>query len=110
MFAPSPLRRLFCSVLFVATGIVLLAAIGSSLATGEGNPTATANKIDAWVIDHTANAQQAELMVVLNDQADLRQAADLATKNEKSRYVHDALWNKSQATQEPILEWLRERG
>jgi hypothetical protein len=62
MFAPSPLRRLFCSVLFVATGIVLLAGIGSSVATGEGNPTATANKIDPWVIDHSANAQQAELI------------------------------------------------
>jgi hypothetical protein len=24
--------------------------------------------------------------------------------------VHDALWNKSQATQGPILQWLRERG
>jgi serine protease AprX len=34
----------------------------------------------------------------------------LATKNEKSRYVHDALWNKSQVTQAPILQWLRERG
>src|SRR5205814_1479143 len=25
------------------------------------------------------------------------------------RYVYDALWNKSQATQGPILQWLRER-
>ena len=49
-------------------------------------------------------------MVVLVDQADLRPAAALATKNEKSRYVHDALWSKSQAAQEPILQWLRERG
>ncbi len=67
------------------------------------------SKIEPWVIEHTANDQQAELMVVLVDQADLRQAADLATKNEKSRYVHDALWNKSQATQAPIVQWLRER-
>src|SRR4051812_49324228 len=103
MVALSGLRRLFCSLLFVATGIALLAAIGSSRAIGEGNPSATANKIEPWVIDHTANGQQAELMVVLIDQADLREAADLATKNEKSRYVHDALWNKSQATQERFL-------
>ena len=70
----------------------------------------TANKIAPWVIEHTANGQQAEFMVVLADQADLRRAAALPTKNEKSRYVHDALWNKSQATQGPILQWLRERG
>jgi hypothetical protein len=94
-FTPLPLRRLFCSLLFVATGIAALGAIGSSRATDEGNPSATASKIDPRVIEHTANDQYAELMVVLVDQADLRPAAALATKNEKSRYVHDALWNKS---------------
>ena len=109
-FTPSPLRRLFCSLSFVAAGVATLAAIGSSRATGQAAPSATANKIEPWVIEHTANDQSAELMVVLLDQADLRPAASLATKNEKSRYVHDALWSKSQATQEPILQWLRERG
>ena len=97
-------------IFFVAAGIAALAANGSSRATGQGGASATANKIEPWVIDHSANGQQAELMVVLVDQADLRPAAALATKNEKSRYVHDALWNKSQATQGSILQWLRERG
>lgn len=109
-FTRSPLRRLLCSLFFVATGIAALAAIGSSRATGEGNLSSTANKIEPWVIEHTANDDEAELIVVLLDQADLRRAADLPTKNEKSRYVHDALWDKSQATQAPILQWLRERG
>jgi subtilisin family serine protease len=96
--------------LFVAAGITAVGAIGSPRATGQEGPGATANKIEPWVIAHTANGQQAELMVVLVDQVDLRPAAALATKNEKSRYVHDALWNKSQAAQGPILQWLRERG
>jgi len=101
---------MFCSLFFVAVAIATLGTIGSSRATGQGSPGATANKIDPWVIEHTANSQQAELMVVLVDQADLHPAADLPTKNEKSRYVHDALWNKSQAAQGPILQWLRECG
>src|SRR6267142_2415820 len=42
--------------------------------------------------------------------ADLSGAAALPTKNEKGRYVYDTLRNKSQATQGPILQWLRERG
>jgi hypothetical protein len=109
-FTPSRLRCMFCSLFFVAAAIVALGAIGSSRATGQEGPGDTANKIESWVIEHTANDQQTELMVVLVDQADLRPAAALATKNEKSRYVHDALWNKSQATQGPILQWLRERG
>jgi serine protease AprX len=109
-FTPSPGRRIFCSIFFVPVAIAVLGAIGSSRATGQGGPGATANKIEPWVIEHTANGQPAELMVVLVDQADVRPAAALATKNEKSRYVHDALWSKSQATQAPILQWLRERG
>ena len=105
----SPLRRICCSLFFVAAGVAALGAIGFARASGEGNPAAAANKMDPWVIEHTANGQQAEMMVVLTDQADLRPAAALATKNEKSRYVHDSLWNKSEAAQGPILQWLRER-
>ncbi len=67
-------------------------------------------KIAPWVIEHTAHDQQAEFFVVLADQADLSGATALATKGEKGRYVHEALWTKSQATQRPILQWLRERG
>ena len=48
-------------------------------------------------MEHTANGQQAEFFVVLADQADLSGAAALPIKNEKGRYVYDALWNKSQA-------------
>ena len=49
-------------------------------------------------------------MVVLADQADLSGAAMLRAKIDKGRFVRDALWNKAQTTQGPILQWLRERG
>ncbi len=90
-----------------------MAAFGSSRATSQGNSleqTASATKIAPWVMEHTANGQQAEFFVVLADQADVGGAAALPTKVEKGRFVHDALWNKSQATQGPILQWLSERG
>jgi hypothetical protein len=106
IFKLSPLRRMCCSLFFVGAAIAAFAAIGSPRAAGQGHPGA--NKIEPWVIDHTANGQMAELMVVLVDQADLRAASALATKDEKSRYVHDALWNKSQAAQGSIAQWLRE--
>ena len=67
-------------------------------------------KIAPWVLEHTANGQKAEFFVVLTDQADLSGASTLTTKIEKGRYVYDALRNKSQATQTPVLQWLRERG
>jgi subtilisin family serine protease len=107
-------RRVFCSLFFVAAAIAELGAIASSRAINtQGGPPdrgAMVSKIAPWVIEHTAKGQQAEFMIVLVDQADLGPAAALATKSEKSRYVHDALWNKSQTTQGPILQWLRERG
>src|SRR5205809_7603365 len=70
---------------------------------------AAANKIASWVIDHTANGQRAEFFVVLADQADLSGAASLPTKAEKGRFVHQTLLEKAQSTQEPILQWLRDR-
>ena len=67
------------------------------------------NKIAPWVIEHTANGQQAEFFVVLADQADLTPAANLPTKTEKGRFVYQTLREKAQSTQGPILQWLRER-
>src|SRR5207249_7615997 len=112
-FTPSRLRRILCSLFFAAAAVAVLGAIASSRAISQGGPPnqdATAKKIAPWVTDHTANGQQAEFIVVLADQADLSQAATLPTKTEKERFVYDTLWNKSQATQGPILQWLRERG
>src|SRR6266853_5370714 len=112
-FTSPSLRRLICSLFIVAAAIAALGAFGSSRASSQGNSleqTASATKIAPWVMEHTANGQQAEFLVVLTDQADLGGAAALPTKNEKGRYVYDALWNKGQATQGPILQWLSERG
>jgi serine protease AprX len=107
------LRRLSCSLFIVTAAVAALAAIGSSRANNQSNlpeQAATAKKIAPWVMEHTANGQQAEFFVVLADQANLSGAAALPTKNQKGRYVYDTLWNKSQTTQGPILQWLSERG
>src|SRR5947208_5140672 len=107
------LRRLFCSLLIVAAAIAALGAFGSSRASSQGSPpeqAVSATKIAPWVMEHTTNGQQAEFFVVLADQADLGGAAALPAKNEKGRYVYDVLRNKSQASQGPLLQLLRERG
>ena len=66
-------------------------------------------KIAPWVLEKTAGGKQAEFLVVLADQADVSGAKALKTKQEKGRYVRDNLWNKAQATQAPLLQWLRVR-
>ena len=110
----SRLRIVFCSVLFIAATIAVVGGTGSSRAISqrvEESPRRPFHlKIAPWVIERTANGQKAEFFVVLTDQADLSGAINLATKAEKGRYVYEELRNKSQTTQRPILQWLRERG
>src|SRR5213594_4884046 len=112
-FRPPRLRRIFCSLFLGAAVIAAVGAIAAPHAARQGTgPVSrmTTDKIAPWVMEHTASGQKAEFFVVLADQADLSGAAALRTKAEKGRYVHDALWNKSQASQRLILQWLRERG
>ena len=113
------LRVLFGVLLCFAGVTIVLFALGKASAQPRTpavqtntpwNGFAAASKIAPWVMEHTANGQQAEFFVVLADQADLSQSADLQTKAEKGRYVYNTLLSKSQTTQGPILQWLRERG
>ncbi len=103
-----PLRRI---LLFAAALAAGLGAVASSRAVSQPakpGESAALRKIAPWVTQHTAEGKQAEFMIILADQADLSGAATRRTKQEKSRFVRDALWNKSQATQGPILRWLDE--
>lgn len=70
--------------------------------------SAVATKMSQWALDHTINGQQAEFIVMLSDQADLKEARSLRIKQERRRQVRDALWNRAQQTQQPILNWLRQ--
>ncbi|MDQ3115393.1 MAG: S8 family serine peptidase [Verrucomicrobiota bacterium] len=107
-----PLRRIIGFLFLAAAVAAVLGAVASSRAVSRPNsPEAAAlRKIAPWVTEHTADGKQAEFMVVLADQADLSGAAALSAKNEKGHFVRDALWNKSQATQGPVLQFLQERG
>ena len=113
-FTPARCRRFFSSLLLLAAFVAILVAIVSSrqpavAAPGAGAGSFQSSKIAPWVMEHTANGQQAEFFVVLADQADLSGAASLPTKAEKGRFVYETLLSKAQSTQEPILQWLRDR-
>src|SRR5882672_7307020 len=114
-FKPSRWRRVFSSLLLLATFVAIIGAIASSrqpavAAPSGGTGPFQSSKIAPWVMEHTAKGQQAEFFVVLADQADLTAAANLQTKAEKGRFVFQTLFNKAQTTQGPILQWVRERG
>jgi serine protease AprX len=107
------LRRIIGLLFLAAAVAAVLGAVASLRAVNQPSSpeqAAALRNIAPWVTQHTAGGQQAEFMVVLADQADLSRAATLPAKSEKERFVYDTLWNKSQTTQGPILQWLRERG
>ncbi len=106
-----PLRRMIGLLFLAAAVAAVLGAVASSRAVSRQNSSEAAalRKIAPWVTEHTANGKQAEFMVVLADQADLSAAATLSSKSEKGHFVHDALRTKSETTQAPILQFLRER-
>src|SRR6266487_7100499 len=100
--------RVLVGVLLCFSAITLvLFALGKASAQPRTVPV-QATKIAPWVMEHTANGQQAEFFIELADQADLSGAANLPTKTEKARFVYNTLLSKSQATQERILQWLRD--
>jgi hypothetical protein len=101
------LRVLFGVLLCFAAVTIVLLALGKASAQPRTpavqiNPRwdgfNAASKIAPWVMDHTANGQQAEFFVLLADQADLSPAANLPTKTEKGRFVYQTLLENAQTT------------
>ena len=99
--------RLFAILFFVA---LTVASVHSNDYQLQTVPRSVLAKIDPWVLEQTAAKGQAEFLVVLADQADLSAAERLRTKEEKGWYVYRALYGKAQATQKPIINWLKSNG
>ena len=68
-----------------------------------------ASKIAPWVMEHTANGQEAEFFVVLADQADLSAAADSPDEDGKGPVRISNSPEQGPNNARPILQWLRDR-
>jgi serine protease AprX len=67
-------------------------------------------KIDPWVLDTAGREGAAEFLVVLDAQADLADARDLATKEARGRYVFERLRRTAAGSQPPVLAELARLG
>lgn len=98
----------------VLTVLILVASMfASSHSSASGlqqSGRLTSAKIAPWVLERTVDRKEAEFLVILADQADLSAAEKLQTKEEKGWYVYNTLYEKAQATQRPILDWLKANG
>src|SRR5688572_4520791 len=82
--------------LFALLAIVLLGGSGSlanaAAPTGQTNVGAdAASKIDAAVLQDTANGKSTEFMVVLSSQADVSTASAMRDQDAKDWYVYNTL-------------------
>src|SRR5690349_2280752 len=94
----------------VLVGLALLTLLMNVYSPAEAQSKIAYAKLSPWVIEHTQNGQAAEFLAVLTEQADLSGAEQFETKEEKGRFVYNVLIEKAQATQKPMLEWLKSNG
>ncbi|HEX4952146.1 MAG TPA: S8 family serine peptidase [Thermoanaerobaculia bacterium] len=87
--------------------LVLVAAFAQA---GSARAQNGAEKLDPWVIENTRAGAEAELFIVLREQADLSAAAKLKGKLDKGRFVYETLMETARSSQGPILDELALRG
>ena len=103
------LRRRIPAVIIAVLALAAMAVVTlSSLSTTSG--AASSPKISMRVLSETAHGNASEALIVLSEQADLRPAAALRTKEEKGRFVVNALRSVASRTQAPIIAMLEKRG
>ncbi len=111
---------------FVVLGLVWGLLLGMGAALWGASPTTAdtpvtpgellpAEKISPWVLAALDRAEdrgdsQTDFLIVLAEQADLRPAYDLPTKQARGRWVYRTLWETAQRSQAPLRAWLDGRG
>lgn len=68
------------------------------------------SKVDPWVLEEIRAGESSEFLILLEEQADLRAASRLPTKEEKGRFVFDRLREVAQRSQAPLTRTLEAAG
>ncbi len=89
--------------------IALILALASSSVSAEPAAEAWARKVDPWVLESGRSAQDAEFLIVLEQQADVSGAARLRGQEAKGRYVFEQLRATAARTQPAVLQALAAR-
>ena len=93
------------------SSLLLLASLLLSTAAVAENPDAEwRRKVDPWVFWTASAETPTEFLVVLEEQADLSGAANIATKNQKGEFVYRRLRETAERTQGALRAELAARG
>ena len=101
-------RRFGATAVWIGVACGLVAAWAACARAQEGE--AAAVKVEASVAAEAAANGQAEVMVLLSDQADLRDAYAMTDADARGWYVYDTLREQARRTQQPLGETLDRAG
>lgn len=88
-----------------------LGLLAASAAVAIGPPAQPWHqKVDAWVLETLAAEGEVEYLLFLEEQADVRGAATLRSKEARGRYVFERLTEVAERTQGPVLAELGAAG
>ena len=90
---------------------VLLGLVVSGLArSSEARSQDWMDKVDPWVLSTAGTTGSTEFLVFLQEQAPVRAAASLTSKEDKGEFVSRTLRETAARTQAPVLDELRDLG
>ena len=89
-----------CAPCALAVTMALLLVVLAPLSAAAPPPQVAQVHPDVWEALETEG--ETEILILLRQQADLSQANTLPTKEEKGRYVYEALWKVAQESQQEL--------
>jgi len=89
--------------------LLMLMVSRSTAAPIDGDLPAWESKVSPQVLDEVQGGET-EFLVIMKDQADLSQAANLKTKDEKGEFVYQTLTAFAEASQKPVRATLDDLG
>ncbi len=96
------------TTLALLTAFILCAPFPAAMA--QPVASAVSDQVSPWVWQELAPGETADFLVILDEQADLRPAASLPTRQARGRWVYETLWQTAQRSQAGLRAWLDARG
>ncbi|MGD9972816.1 MAG: S8 family serine peptidase [Desulfatirhabdiaceae bacterium] len=92
----------------LCVGLVVLTILIFTVMAKTHATSSSESKIAGTLLEETRDGKWTEAMVVLQSQADLRDADRLHGRHDKGRFVHQALVATARNSQAPLIQWLKQ--
>lgn len=105
-FAVSVAQRLSYAALAVAYSV----GLSLTAAAAPASPAGFTGKVDARALRDVQQTGLASVVIVLDDQADVRQASAISSESARGWFVYQTLRDTADRSQGPLCDWLTQRG